>query len=58
MRTYGDDKITIVSLKHKGNKYSTPWFYGAISKKEAVKRAKRIHGLIGKHNVIACIEVK
>lgn len=58
MRTYGDDKITIVSLKHKGNIYRTPWFYGAISKKETVKRAKRLHGLTGKHNVIACIETK
>lgn len=58
MRTYGDDKVTIVSLKHKGNKYKTPWFYGAISKKEAVRRAKRLHGLTGKHNVIVNIEVK
>lgn len=58
MRTYGDDKITIVGLKHKGNTYSGIWFYGVISKKESVKRAKKHHSLTGKHNVIVNIETK
>ena len=50
MRTVNSDRVVRVTLEHKGLRYSTRWYYN-LGEREAVKRAKREHGLTGKHGV-------
>ena len=44
------DKVIRVVLTYKGAKTSPRWYYN-LSEREAIKRAKKVYNLTGKHNV-------
>lgn len=55
MRTVGDDKVVRIAFEHNGCCYSAKWYYN-LSVRESIKRAKKVYGLTGKHNVKVIIK--